>query len=57
MPSFLDFVEGTPVNDYKTDYIESFSIIPKKAILGFNVQVVGKDKVYDFGKVGDLKSV
>jgi len=54
MPSFLDFVEGTPVNNYKTDYIESFSIIPKITILNFQVHVIGKEKIYDFGKVKDI---
>ena len=27
VPSFLGFTEGTPVNDYPDNYIESFSII------------------------------
>lgn len=54
MPSFLDFVEGTPVNEYKTDYIESFSIIPKRAILNFQVHVIGKEKIYDFGRVKNI---
>jgi len=55
LPSFVDFYEGTPVNSYKEDYIESFFILPKKDILKFNVHVIGKDKIYDFGKVGDLE--
>jgi len=54
LPSFLSFVEGTPVNDYKEDYIESFSIVPEKDILNFTVYVIGKKRVYDFGKVKDL---
>lgn len=54
LPSFLGFAEGTPVNDYKENYIESFSIIPEKDILRARVHVIGKDKVYDFGRVGDL---
>ncbi len=54
LPSFLDFPEGTPVNDYNEDYIESFSIIPRKDILKFNIQVIGENKIYDFGIVRDL---
>ncbi len=54
LPSFLDFIEGTPVNDYKEDYIESFSIIPKKAILKFKIHAIGKDKIYDFGEINNL---
>lgn len=54
MPSFVDYYEGTPVNDYREDYLESFFIVPKREILKFKVHVIGKDKVYDFGKVGEL---
>ena len=54
MPSFVDYYEGTPVNDYKEEYLESFFIVPKREMLKFRVHVIGKDKVYDFGKVGDL---
>jgi putative SbcD/Mre11-related phosphoesterase len=54
MPSFLEFYEGTPVNYYAEDFIESFSIIPKKEILKARVHVIGKNEIYDFGRVGDL---
>ena len=54
MPSFFGFIEGTAVNDYKEDYIESFSIIPRKAMLNAKVHVIGEDKVYEFGRVKDL---
>ena len=53
MPSFLDFVEGTPINDYDEDYIESFSIVSKKDIMNFNVYAIGEDEVLGFGKVKD----
>ncbi|MBU2615951.1 MAG: metallophosphoesterase [Nanoarchaeota archaeon] len=56
LPSFLNFVEGTPVNTYEEDYIESFSIVPEKDILNFDVYVIGKDKVYKFGKIKDLQN-
>lgn len=51
LPSFFGFVEGTPVNYYGENHVESFSIIPKKDIMKFNVYVIGKDDVYGFGKV------
>lgn len=55
MPSFLDFYEGTPINHYREDFIESFSIIPKKDVMKFRIHVVSDDlKVYDFGKIRDL---
>lgn len=55
VPSFLDFYEGTPVNYYRENFIEFFSIIPRKDILKFKVHVVSENgDVYDFGKVGDL---
>ena len=55
VPSFIGFVEGTPVNDYKEDYMGSFSVIPRFEILKFKIHVVGDDGVYDFGTVKDLK--
>lgn len=54
VPSFMGFVEGTPVNDYKEDYMGSFSVIPRFEILKFKIHVVGDDGVYDFGTVKDL---
>ncbi|MDP3991940.1 MAG: metallophosphoesterase [Nanoarchaeota archaeon] len=54
VPSFVDYYEGTPVNDYRDDYLESFFIVPKREMLKFKVHVIGKDKIYDFGRVGDL---
>jgi metallophosphoesterase superfamily enzyme len=54
IPSFVGYYEGTPVNDYREDYLESFFIVPKKEMLKFKVHVIGKDRVYEFGMVGDL---
>lgn len=54
LPSFLGMSEGTPVNNYRETYDESFSIIPKKDILKFNIFVVGEDEVFDFGQIKDL---
>lgn len=54
LPSFVEYYEGTPVNDYREDYLESFFIVPKKEMLKFKVHVIGQDRVYEFGRVGDL---
>jgi hypothetical protein len=54
LPSFLDISIGQPVNEYSEGYEDYFSIIPKKTILKFDVHVVGKRKIYDFGKVRKL---
>lgn len=54
LPSFLGFVEGTLVNEYEEDYVESFFIVPKKAIMKFKIRAVGEDGVYEFGKIEDL---
>ena len=54
LPSFFDINEGASVNDYTYDYNFN-SIIPQKVILGFEVFVIGDEKVYNFGKVKDLK--
>lgn len=54
LPSFFGFTEGTPVNDYKVDYLEFFSIIPRKDIFKAKIHVIGNDEIYDFGTVRDL---
>lgn len=54
LPSFLGMVEGTPVNEYREVHSESFSIIPRRDILKFEVHVVGKDNNYDFGEIRRL---
>lgn len=54
LPSFLGMSIGAPINNYDNVYKDHFSIIPKKALLKFNVHVIGKDKVYEFKKVKDL---
>jgi putative SbcD/Mre11-related phosphoesterase len=54
LPSFLGFVEGTPVNYYDEEYIDSFSIIPKKDLMNFQIHAIGEKSVFDFGKIKDL---
>lgn len=54
LPSFLTISTGQPVNSYEDIYEDYFSIIPRKKILNFNVHVVGKEEIYDFGKVKNL---
>jgi hypothetical protein len=54
LPSFFEIIEGTSVNDYREEYQSYFSIIPKDSVLNSEVFVIGKDEVYDFGKVKNL---
>lgn len=58
LPSFLNIIEGSRVNDYSDEKFhkdkKDFSIIPKKNLMGFKVHVVGKEKAYNFGKVKDF---
>ncbi len=54
VPSFLNIIEGSNVNEYASRENNDFSIVPKKALLNFNAHVIGKEDVYDFGKVRDL---
>lgn len=54
LPSFFDATEGSSVNDYDHDY-NSRSIIPQKEIMEFEVFVIGDERVYNFGKIRDLK--
>jgi uncharacterized protein len=52
LPSFLPTIEGAIVNAYLTD---THSIIPAKNLEKFNVFAIGKNKVYEFGKLKKLK--
>jgi len=54
LPSFLGIIEGSKINEYSDKLDKDFSIIPKKDLLKFDVHVVGKEKIYDFGKVKDF---
>lgn len=54
LPSFFELIEGTPLNEYDYFYIESFSFLPKKDILDFEIFVFEKDKIFQLGKVKDL---
>jgi len=54
LPSFLGIIEGSKVNEYSDKLEKDFSIIPKKNLLKFKVHIVGKEEIYDFGKVKDF---
>lgn len=54
LPSFLSTIQGQTINNLQDDYEDYFSIIPKKSLMNFNVHIIGKNKVYDFGKVRDI---
>lgn len=54
LPSFLATAKGTAIEEYKSNYKDYFSIIPKKDLMKFKVYIIGKEKVYEFGKVKDL---
>ena len=54
LPSFLATTEGTTVNSVEYEYFDSFSIIPKKYLMNFEVFVVGEDKTFNFGKIKNL---
>lgn len=54
LPSFLEQPIGTPVNQYLDEYKDYFSILPKRTILNCEIHTIGKDKIFNFGKVKDL---
>jgi putative SbcD/Mre11-related phosphoesterase len=54
MPSFLTTIEGTTINSLEYEYEDYFSIIPRKALMNFEVFVVGEKEIYDFGKIKKL---
>jgi putative SbcD/Mre11-related phosphoesterase len=53
LPSFFSFTEGTDIREENYGQgksKESFSIISKKELIGFDVYVVGKNEIYNFEK-------
>jgi uncharacterized protein len=54
LPSFLSINEGTQINEIK-ELEKEFSIIPIKEVKKFKVHIIGKEKVYDFGKLNNIK--
>ncbi len=56
LPSFLSTVEGTVINKLEGEYEDYFSIIPKKRLMNFDVYIIGKKEVYNFGKIKALFS-
>lgn len=45
VPSFFEFIKGTEINK------DNFGIIPKDKLKKFDTFIVGKDNVYEFGRV------
>jgi uncharacterized protein len=54
LPSFFEIIEGTSVNDYREDYQSYFSILTKDVVMNSEIFVIGKDEIYDFGKIKNL---
>lgn len=53
VPSFLPFTEGSEVKDTFSEEKE-FSIVPNEKLQKFDTLILGEDKVYNFGKYGEL---
>lgn len=56
VPSFFPLVKGTAINDlYNLEKgKKQFSIIPKNKLKDFETFIIGKNKIYNFGKFKDL---
>ncbi len=55
LPSFFPIIEGSEIDFYKKKNKKEFSIIPNNKLLNFETFVVGKSKVYRFGKYEKFK--
>lgn len=51
LPSFFSFNEGSKIAE---GFNKDFFIIPRRTLNNFKVHVVGKDKVYEFGKLREI---
>jgi len=55
VPSFFPLIDGSEINElYSGGSGKKFSILSKTSLKNFEVFIVGKSKVYDFGKFGKL---
>lgn len=57
LPSFFPLKEGTSLNEgdlSRNDYNEDFGIVPLSELKKFDVFIVGKDGIYNFGKLKSL---
>ncbi|MEM4325717.1 MAG: metallophosphoesterase [Candidatus Pacearchaeota archaeon] len=54
IPSFFRVIEGTLINNYDKDYIESFSIIPKKDMMNSKIYLVNEREVQEIGKINEI---
>jgi len=54
LPSFFPLVEGTEISE-EFMYKEGWSIIPKKILLNLNAYIIGENKIYNFGKLKNLR--
>jgi len=52
VPHFFNFSEGTDVRELCL--MPDFFMIPVKSLREFEIYVVGKDKIYNFGKIREL---
>lgn len=52
-PSFFPLIVGTEINEEYQDK-KGWAIIPKQKLKSLNTFVVGKNKIYDFGKFGEI---
>jgi len=52
VPHFLNLSEGTDILEYYER--DGPFIIPKKELRDFQIHVIGKDRIYDFGKIKDM---
>lgn len=50
VPSFFPLIDGSEINELYTSGGKRFSIISKTSLKNFEVFIVGKNKVYNFGK-------
>lgn len=54
VPSFLPLIEGSEINEFYNQ--KNFSIIKNSQLNDFEVYLIGKNKVYNFGKFKNLNN-
>lgn len=54
VPSFFPLIEGSEVNELESSKCKFQTIIPSQKLKSFDTYVVGKNKIYSFGKLGNI---
>lgn len=54
VPSFFPLIEGSELNEIEYSKGKFLSIIPRQKLKSFETFIIGKNRIYNFGKYGEI---